>query len=347
MSTQAGKSKAAKAKNAKSKPKKTAKQSQGQISVRSSTKRIKEPAAFSTIRTVKAPDRKHTETFTDFFQTVSTGSQTFSGETMCNAVTNIPAFGLRIATLASLYQRWRVRKLVFRYVTNVGTGEPGSLTMAHVSDATWTAPGALNLVTGTPTTNQLIMMLNETEGAKTFPVWAPEVIMKVPAKKEWLYCNNLNVAGMVANMTAAGVFILVANGLLAVSKTYGRVYVDAVVDFKDTDYNLVPIAAVLANNVVNSNAVTAAPLQLALSNASGINIAAPFVVWLPSANFSLSSSPTINAYKNLPLFLALNPASGFYGVYNSPFDFQTGTPLSGTTSGLALGSAETFYYPPN
>jgi len=334
-----------------SRPRKRQKNNGGGITSILSYKGISAPVSASVISTRKATGT-HLEHFSDLFAAATVPSSSAAGDILVNRLETLANFGQRVSVLASLYQRWRLKALRYRWVSEVPTTTAGSLTMAHIDDASYTIPGAILATTPPGTTYTSLIttairsLMCEAEGAKTFPVWTPEVHMTVKPKKDWLYCNSLNVGSVTANLNANGVFLMIANSGLSGASTVGRVFVDAVIEFDKPDFNLAATIIPTANSVVEQITTTAAALNFDLKTAQGALTQAPFVIWIPSADIQISTSPVYYANQSVPQFMAYNPSVSHYNLFNSPVDFQTGTPALGTSAGGAnIDTAAVFYYP--
>lgn len=303
------------------------------------------PANYGTTM-VRQTARTHVESFTDYFIDVTASAAPTAGDMLVNVPQILRNFGVRVAALATLYQKWRFRRCAFRYVSEVPTSSAGSLTMAHVCDMNYSIPAAFGSATnGIP--GGIRSLMNEISGAKTFPVWTPEIRMSVPCKKEWLYTSGLNASGIVANLVANGTLLVAANSVLATAnQTYGRIYVDAEIEFSEPDYNLAAGVASFASYVVTpTNTSGTTPMVLTLKSASATLITAPFAIWIPAADTTIGDAVLL---QNSPQFLAYNVTSSGYNIYSSPQDYNAGGPLvSAASTGTTPITGATLYFPAN
>jgi hypothetical protein len=288
--------------------------------------------------------RNHIESFTDYFAACTTSTAvTAVGDTLVNTPELLCNFGARVAALATLYQKWRLRRCQFRYVSEVPTSTAGSLTMAHVSDMNYSLPAAAGLnTTGVPGTVRSLM--NEISGARTFPVWSPEIRMSIPCKKEWLYTSGLNASGILANLVANGLLLVCSNSALTASTTYGRIYVDAEVELSEPDYNLAAgVASYAAFSLTPVDTSGTTIMAAALKSNNAALISAPFAVWVPSVSSTIGDQVF---QPNLPVFLAYNGTN--YNFFSSPEDYATSTPtVSAASTGTTPRTGQTFYFPAN
>lgn len=126
----------------------------------------------------------------------------------------------RLAQLAGMYSRFKWRKAQVIYESAVGSSTNGSLFMWI--DADPTAP--------VPTVDALGEVSIAHKSSATFPVWSEaKVSWSQPLMDKWFYC----VASEDPREFSAGVIRVACDTTLAASTTFGRVYLDYEVEFRD------------------------------------------------------------------------------------------------------------------
>lgn len=136
----------------------------------------------------------------------------------------------RLAQLAGMYSRYRLKKARITYETAVGSTTDGSLFGWIDSDP----------VAPIPTASSLGEVVMAHRSAAVFPVWMEASFDFLPSQKDkWFYTT----VGSETRDYAAGILRFASDVVLTANKTYGRVYMDYVVEF--TEDSLTSAAATL------------------------------------------------------------------------------------------------------
>lgn len=136
-------------------------------------------------------------------------------------------FNDRLASLASLYQRYAFRSMKFKYITRVGTTQVGAMALAYSSD-----PGLFNASTETSPTYSNIQ---DIEPCKVFPFRkeVEELSMSYSGDKTWyvLYDNNGSATTEQLRQNVQGALFGFADVPDIGIVNMGELYVEYVVDF--------------------------------------------------------------------------------------------------------------------
>lgn len=197
----------------------------------------------------------HVETGRMYLGQVTTGASPVAGAVYLE-VSMFPSdiAPSRLAQLAGMYSRFKWRRAKIVYEPAVGSSTNGSLFMWI--DADPTAP--------VPTVDALGEVSIAHKSSATFPVWSEASIAWSPTLQDkWLY----TVASEDPREYSAGIFRVACDTVLAASTTFGRVYLDFDVEFREE--SLTSAAATLAvegtSNKTNVNMVNATTYNLLAS----------------------------------------------------------------------------------
>jgi hypothetical protein len=136
-------------------------------------------------------------------------------------------FNDRLASLASLYQRYAFRSMKFKYVTRVGTTQVGAMALAYSTDS-----GLFNASTATSPSYSGIQ---DIEPCKVFPFRkeVEDLSMSYSGDKTWytLYDSNASATTEQLRQNVQGALIGFADVSSIGAVNMGELYVEYVVDF--------------------------------------------------------------------------------------------------------------------
>jgi hypothetical protein len=163
-------------------------------------------------------------TATDSTVFSSTGKATVSSGSIFFATPYF--FNDRLASLASLYQRYAFRSMKFKYITRVGTTQVGAMALAYASDS-----GIVNASTSSATNYSNIQ---DIEPCKIFPFRKEmeELTMSYSGDKTWyvLYDSNSSATTEQLRQNVQGALLGYSDVSSIGVVNMGELYVEYVVD---------------------------------------------------------------------------------------------------------------------
>jgi hypothetical protein len=139
---------------------------------------------------------------------------------------SLPILSDRLAFLARIYERYRLRKLTFTYIPLVGSTQVGSLAIGIDDDA---------VDNDTITSSSNFSTVTSMRNSVNTQLYAKASITYIPIDKlKWYYCNPAGATSAPTNRfsTQASIFVQTSSPALYSNASYGYLRLDYVVEFE-------------------------------------------------------------------------------------------------------------------